>query len=168
MPAAATEEIRSGLVIDVMIAAGPWSDCPDAEHALRKAIEAAAALDQRPGEVAVVLTDDPSIQTLNAQWRGIDTPTNVLSFPAGKKAPGCNRPHLGDIVIAYETVAREAAAENKAFLHHLAHLAIHGYLHLIGFDHETDSDACRMESLETRILSSLDIADPYADRTSAD
>ena len=76
--------------------------------------------------------------------------------------------HLGDIAIACETVAREAAAENKAFLDHLAHLSIHGYLHLIGFDHETDREAERMEHLETRILASLGIADPYADRPAAD
>ncbi len=76
--------------------------------------------------------------------------------------------HLGDIAIAYETVAAESAAENKAFADHLAHLAVHGYLHLVGFDHETDAEAARMESLETRILSGLGIADPYAAPTSAD
>ncbi len=76
--------------------------------------------------------------------------------------------HLGDIAIAYETVAAESASENKAFADHLAHLAIHGYLHLVGFDHETDAEAVRMEHLETQILSGLGIADPYADQTSAD
>ena len=75
---------------------------------------------------------------------------------------------LGDIAIACETVAREAAAENKVFLDHLAHLSIHGYLHLIGFDHETDREAERMEHLETLILASLGIADPYADRPGLD
>ena len=119
----------------------------------------------RTGEIAVLLTDDATIRAMNAQWRGIDKPTNVLSFPAGKSTVAADTAPLGDIAIACETVAREAATENKAFLDHLAHLSIHGYLHLIGFDHETDSEAERMEHLETRILASLGIADPYADRT---
>ena len=114
-----------------------------------------------------MLTDDATIRAMNAQWRGIDKPTNVLSFPAGESLRARSA-HLGDIAIACETVAREAAAENKAFLDHLAHLAVHGYLHLIGFDHETDPEAERMEHLETRILAGLGIADPYADRPPAD
>ena len=166
MPAAATKNAHAMPVIDVVVDADAWAVYRDAEDIVRKAIEA-AAFENRPGEVAVMLTDDATIQQLNAQWRGMDKPTNVLSFPASDMMAAQDG-HLGDIAIACETVAREAGADNKAFSDHLAHLAIHGYLHLIGFDHETDDEACRMESLETRILSSLAIADPYADRKFAD
>ena len=114
-----------------------------------------------------MLTDDEAMRQMNAQWRGIDKATNVLSFPAGE-SPSDAEQHLGDIAIAYQTVAAESAAENKAFSDHLAHLAVHGYLHLVGFDHETDAEAFSMEHLETQILSGLGIADPYADPTSAD
>lgn len=167
MLAAATKNARAMLVIDVIIETDAWTAYRDAEDIVRKAIEAAATFENRTGEVAVMLTDDTTIQQLNAQWRGMDKPTNVLSFPASSAIPAQDG-HLGDIAIACETVAREAEAENKAFSDHLAHLAIHGYLHLIGFDHESDDEACRMENLETRILSSLAIADPYADRKFAD
>ena len=115
-----------------------------------------------------MLTDDASIRAMNAQWRGIDKPTNVLSFPAPQRPAASGEAHLGDIAIAYETVATESASENKGFADHLAHLAVHGYLHLVGFDHETDDEAVRMEHLETQILSGLGIADPYADQTSGD
>ena len=167
MPAAATKDAQAMPTIDVVIEADAWAAYRDAEDIVRKAIEAAAAFENRPGEVAVMLTDDATIQQLNAQWRDMEKPTNVLSFPASDVSAALDH-HLGDIAIACETVAREAEAENKAFSDHLAHLAIHGYLHLIGFDHETDNEACRMERLETRILSSLGIADPYTDRKLAD
>ncbi|ARQ02851.1 rRNA maturation RNase YbeY [Pseudorhodoplanes sinuspersici] len=167
MPAAATKDAQTMPTIDVVIEADAWAAYGDAEDIVRKAIEAAAAFENKPGEVAVMLTDDATIQQLNAQWRGMEKPTNVLAFPASDVSAAQDH-HLGDIAIACETVAREAEAENKAFSDHLAHLAIHGYLHLIGFDHETDDEACRMESLETRILSSLAIADPYTDRKFAD
>jgi len=110
-----------------------------------------------------VLTDDSTIRTLNRDWRGKNAPTNVLSFPAaapGKGRPGS--PYIGDIVIAYETVAREAKAQDKPFRHHLAHLAIHGFLHLHGYDHENDRDAQKMERLERKILKRLAVPDPYA------
>jgi probable rRNA maturation factor len=113
-----------------------------------------------------MLTDDAGIRTLNANWRGIDKPTNVLSFPAlqptGPSLPGDPPRMLGDIAIAYETTRREADDEGKAFDHHLSHLAIHGFLHLIGYDHETDEEAGEMESLEREILARLGIPDPYA------
>ena len=154
-------------IVDVIIEASTWEDQDDAEQVVRKAIEAAVTFTGKPGEIAVLLTDDAAIQEMNAQWRGMDKPTNVLSFPAGEHGAPQNV-HLGDIAIACETVAREAKDEDKTFSDHLAHLAIHGYLHLIGFDHETDDDAGRMEDLETRILASLAIADPYSDRKAAD
>ena len=164
MPAIATRSARGAVDIDIVVGTAGWSAHAGVEDAVRRAIEAAAAFQSKAGEIAVLLTDDATIRLMNAQWRGIDKPTNVLSFPATES----DAPHLGDIAIAGETVAREAEAENKAFLDHLAHLSIHGYLHLIGFDHETDRKAERMEQLETRILASLGIADPYADRPGLD
>ena len=113
-----------------------------------------------------MLTDDSAIRALNRDWRGHDKPTNVLSFPA--KQPRSRRTgaavpaSLGDIVIAYETTAREASAEGKPLKHHLAHLAVHGFLHLLGYDHENDRDAKQMEPLETEILAGLGMPDPYA------
>lgn len=141
--------------IEIQIQSERWRDQPEAEETVRGALAAAAAsLPAHEGEVSVVLTDDDAIRTLNRDWRRIDKPTNVLSFP-GKP------PLLGDIVIAYETLAREAAEEGKPFAHHLAHLAVHGFLHLLGYDHETDSDADAMEALERDILSRLRVPDPY-------
>jgi probable rRNA maturation factor len=137
---------------------------------IRRAIAAAAeiaAADVGNAELAVMLTDDAGIRTLNSNWRGIDKPTNVLSFPALQPTgPGGsdNAPRmLGDIAIAYETTRREADDEQKPFDHHLSHLAVHGFLHLIGYDHENDADANAMESLEAKILAQLGIPDPYAD-----
>ena len=106
----------------------------------------------------MLLTDDAAIRALNHRWRGIDKATNVLSFPAARSGGG---EFLGDIVIAFETLDRESAAEGKPLLHHLAHLALHGYLHLLGYEHETDPQADEMEALERDILSALRIADPY-------
>jgi len=123
-------------------------------------------------ELAVMLTDDAGIRTLNSNWRGIDKPTNVLSFPAlqptGPASPDDAPRMLGDIAIAYETTRREADDEQKPFDHHLSHLAVHGFLHLIGYDHENDGDAETMETLETEILAQLGIPDPYADRERID
>jgi len=110
-----------------------------------------------------VLCDDSAIRALNRDWRGKNAPTNVLSFPAAM--PGKARsasPYVGDIVIAYQTTAREAVAEGKPFDHHLTHLAIHGFLHLLGYDHKNDRDAQKMERLERKILKRLAIPDPYA------
>jgi probable rRNA maturation factor len=116
-----------------------------------------------PCELSLVFANDAMIQSLNAQWRGKDQPTNVLSFPAFPLKPGANLPPLlGDIVLARETVAREALAEDKPFDNHVGHLLLHGFLHLLGYDHETEAEAFAMQTLETRILASLAIPDPYA------
>jgi probable rRNA maturation factor len=111
-----------------------------------------------------MLTDDAGIRTLNKNWRGIDKPTNVLSFPAlQSERTADNAPRmLGDIASAYETTRSEADAEHKPFDHHLSHLAVHGFLHLVGYDHENDNDAEIMEGLERDILAQLGIPDPYA------
>ncbi len=156
---------------EVLVVADCWRDEPRAEAVIQRAIAAAAeAVDEdlADAELAVMLTDDSGIRTLNANWRGIDKPTNVLSFPAlqAETARKDSDPPrmLGDIAIAYETMRREAGEQRKPFDHHLSHLAVHGFLHLIGYDHETDDDAETMEALEQEILGQLGIADPYAER----
>ena len=154
---------------EVLVAADCWQGEADAEAIVHRAIAAAAAAveaDTGGAELAVMLTDDAGIRTLNRNWRGIDKPTNVLSFPAlaPERAPAAgDAPRmLGDIAIAFETTRAEAEAERKPFDHHLSHLAVHGFLHLIGYDHETDHDAEVMEGLERAILARLGIPDPYA------
>jgi len=156
---------------EVIVAADCWQDQPDAEDVIHRAIIAAAEMvdaDVGDAEIAVMLTDDVGIRTLNSNWRGIDKPTNVLSFPAlqptGPRGDDDAPRMLGDIAIAYETMRREADEEQKPFDHHLSHLTVHGFLHLIGYDHETDDEAEEMEALEREILAHLGIADPYADR----
>jgi probable rRNA maturation factor len=153
-------------LVDVMVRSARWRRQPGAAGIVRRAVATAAqAASTRTAGLAIVLCDDSAIRALNREWRGLNAPTNVLSFPtnAGRTVPR-ERPHIGDIVIAYETTAREATAEGKPFAHHLAHLAVHGYLHLLGFDHETDRDAKTMERLEVDILARLDVPDPYAPR----
>jgi len=156
---------------DILVVADCWQAEPEAEAVIQQAIRFAADnVDVGPDEteLAIMLTDDAGIRTLNSNWRGIDKPTNVLSFPAlqptGARGPDDAPRMLGDIAIAYETTRREADEEGKPFDHHLSHLAIHGFLHLIGYDHENDVDAEEMEALEQTILAQLGIPDPYADR----
>jgi probable rRNA maturation factor len=154
---------------EVLIVAECWRTEADAETVVHRAIEAAASMvdaDTADAELAVMLTDDAGIRTLNRNWRGQDKATNVLSFPAlpptgGQSADDAPR-MLGDIAIAWETTRREADDEQKAFDHHLSHLAVHGFLHLVGYDHENEVDAEAMENLEREILGLLGIPDPYA------
>ena len=114
-------------------------------------------------ELSLVFTDDASIREINAEWRSQDKATNVLSFPAFPLQPGGKPgPMLGDIIIARETVEREAIDLEKSFDDHLTHLMVHGFLHLFGYDHMNNSEAERMEGLETRILAGLGLSDPYA------
>lgn len=162
-------------ITEVLVVADGWRGESDAEAVIHRAIAAAAEMveaDIGEAELAVMLTDDAGIRTLNSNWRGIDKATNVLSFPAlqptGAGGPDDAPRMLGDIAIAYETTRREADDEQKPFDHHLSHLAVHGFLHLIGYDHEKDDDAETMEALETEILAQLGIPDPYADRERTD
>ena len=162
-------------ITEVLVVAECWQIEPDAEAIIQRAVAAAAeTVDAGLGEaeLAVMLTDDAGIRTLNSNWRGIDKPTNVLSFPAlppaGPIGPDDAPRMLGDIAIAYETTRKEADDEQKPFDHHLSHLAGHGFLHLIGYDHETDGEAESMETLEQEILAQLGIPDPYADRERMD
>jgi probable rRNA maturation factor len=150
----------SAPAVDIEIASPLWAAEPAAEACVREAVVAAAARVPAEGDVSILLADDAAVQVLNRDWRGIDKPTNVLSFPAAKQPAGMP-PILGDIAIAYETLAREADAEGKPVLHHLAHLVVHGYLHLMAYDHQTDSEADAMEALERDILRGLRIPDPY-------
>ena len=113
-------------------------------------------------EVSLLLCDDARIRDINREWRGLDKPTNVLSFPAAPRALLAKSPAVGDIAIAYETVAREAVDEGKTFRDHYMHMVAHGFLHLLGYDHETDAEAEEMEGLEISILGALGVADPYA------
>lgn len=154
--------------IDVAIACSGWrAAVPEAEALCRRAARAALAADGRaPGEIAVLLTDDGAVRALNARWRGRDAPTNVLSFPGPKpvgSAGDCPPRHLGDIVLACETVLREADEQGKRPADHLAHLVVHGVLHLLGHDHESDAEATAMEALEAAVLAALGVADPYVD-----
>ncbi|WP_441228277.1 rRNA maturation RNase YbeY [Tardiphaga sp. 20_F10_N6_6] len=157
---------------EVLVVTDCWSAEADADAVIHRAIEAAAAMvdtDTADAELAIMLTDDAGIRTLNQNWRGIDKPTNVLSFPALQPPEGADEPDdmprmLGDIAIAYETTRREADEEEKSFANHLSHLAIHGFLHLVGYDHEKDDEAEEMEALEREILATLGIPDPYADQ----
>ncbi|TCK30034.1 putative rRNA maturation factor [Ancylobacter aquaticus] len=156
--------------VDVLVEAEPWSSLAGAEDLVTRAVLAACAgalsdyeIDMDGAEIAVKLTDDATIRALNRDWRGKDYATNVLSFPTPEVARAGGDPHLGDIAIAYETLAREAQAEGKPLADHLAHLAIHGTLHLLGYDHEVAEEAEEMEAMERRVLAELAIADPYAD-----
>jgi probable rRNA maturation factor len=156
-----TPAARARLKIDVLVDSNRWEDPAKTRAAVRRAIgEAAATVSTTGTEVAIVLTDDSAVRQLNRLWRGIDAATNVLSFPTKRKTAD-EPPHLGDIVLAYETVAREARAEHKPFADHVAHLAVHGFLHLLGYDHDNDADARTMEQTERNILRRLHIPDPY-------
>lgn len=160
---------RRRLEIDIAAESALWGALPEAEALAESAIIAAdgiAGVPLRAGaEVSVLLTDDARIRELNRIWRKQDKPTNVLSFPAASEAALATAPMLGDIVIAFETVKREAEADGKPLADHLSHLAVHGFLHLLGFDHMNEAEALRMEGLETRILAALAIPDPYVEKS---
>ena len=147
--------------VEIAVEAAGWKDAPRAASAVRGAIGAAlAGAEFGACEIGVVLTDDERIRSLNRAWRGKDGATNVLSFPA-PAGPQEGPRFLGDVVFALETIRREADDEQKTFEDHLTHLAVHGVLHLLGFDHEREDDAEAMESRERKILAGLGIADPY-------
>jgi probable rRNA maturation factor len=179
---------RVAPAIDIKVDSPLWRAQRGVKAVLQRAIcEAAAMAATSGGELAIVLTDDSAIRALNRDWRGKDQPTNVLSFPANSPSPSFPRKRgrvrvgavsrltaargrvrlLGDIVIAYETMAREALAEHRPFAHHLAHLAVHGFLHLVGHDHAADADADAMEALEVAVLARLDVPNPYVTPTPA-
>lgn len=151
--------------IDLSITCAAWKRAlPSVARVARGAAQAALAQSGKrigAAELSLVLANDRAVQELNARWRGKDAPTNVLAF-ATDEQPAKGKPVLlGDVVLAYETVAREAKEQGKRLADHLRHLVIHGVLHLLGYDHIKATPAKRMEALETRILASLGVADPY-------
>lgn len=143
-------------MIEVEVEDAAWSAAlPDVAATVERA--ATAALGAVEGDVVVLLTDDASVQDLNARFRDRGRPTNVLSFPAAESA----FPHLGDLVLAHGVCAAEAESQGKSLADHLAHLTVHGVLHLLGRDHEDEAEAEAMEAEERTILASLGVADPY-------
>ena len=165
--------MTAALTVDVTVAAGAWrSLAADLERLVAAAAEAAWAAEpargaEGPAEVSVLLADDETVRALNRRHRGIDRPTNVLSFPIGAAAGGGQPRMLGDVVLADGVVLREAEAQGKTVPEHLSHLVVHGVLHLLGYDHEAEPDAETMESLEVRTLAGLGIPNPYRSREAA-
>lgn len=161
----ADAEPALGLCVNVVHEAGDWGSLPAATETIGAAAAALAAeLSLAPSEACVALSCDAEVARLNAHYRGKPAPTNVLSFPAGAGAhpETAHARFLGDVVLAAETVTREAAALGLPLAHHLQHLVVHGLLHLLGHDHATDEEAEAMEAIEVRVLARLGIADPYA------
>jgi probable rRNA maturation factor len=142
------------LEINVMRVAGDWSKSIPGYTAKVKKWSAAALKDAGKGALSVVLADNAFIHDLNRTYRGKNKPTNVLAFPSEEG-------ELGDVILAYETVKKEAKLQKKPFARHVAHLVVHGCLHLVGYDHENERDADKMEALEIRVLARLGIANPY-------
>ena len=156
--ARAASKASACVALDIRIESDLWKQKRDIQEKARRAITKAANAAARPMcELAVLLTDDSSMRVINADWRGVDAPTNVLSFPA----PQSEGEFLGDIVLAFESIAAEATAEGKPFAHHFAHLCVHGFLHLLGYDHVRKKDADVMVAAERDVLRRLRIPDPY-------
>jgi len=159
--------------IEVICPCAAWRRaCPEAKElartgaalALARGMAAVGIASEKAIELSITLSDDDGARRLNRRWRGVDRSTNVLAFPAW--APGASLPAeipllLGDVVLAFETVAREAEEQGKQFADHFFHLVVHGVLHLLGYDHHTEGDAVAMEALETSILENFGVADPY-------
>jgi|TARA_A100001391_G_scaffold190382_1_gene162741 probable rRNA maturation factor len=150
------------LSVDINVEAGDWPETLQslAEKVLGAALENSGFEIDGPCEISVLLSDDAAQQALNREWRGKDKPTNVLSFPA-LDADDAIEGLLGDISLAYETLMREADELEKPFEHHFAHLLVHGMLHVLGYDHETEDEALAMEARETDIMGLLGYPDPY-------
>ena len=152
--------------IDVMIAFETWGTAiADIEYVCQRAAAEALAQSNHAAaeiEIGVLLCDDDTVSRLNSEYRGRAGPTNVLSFPIGCADAGPEN-HLGDVAIAFETVAAEAASSHLAIVDHLTHLVVHGVLHLLGYDHQSTREAEEMEALEVEILDRLGVADPYSE-----
>ena len=162
---------RAKLDVEVVRRGDDWDRVSDATLALaaKAAFENVPARHAQDYEVAIALVGDDEVRELNRTWRGQDKPTNVLSFPAGDdsavpaqgEASGTPLP-LGDVILGFQTVAREAKEQDITLGDHACHLTVHGVLHLLGFDHDTPAQAEEMEGLERRVLAELGIDDPYA------
>lgn len=154
------------MIVEIEVDQTAWKDLSDPEALLRRAAqatEAAVGRDLSDAVLTISLASDDEVAQLNQHWRNKTGPTNVLSFPAAPDMPlppGEPRP-LGDIILAAGVVTNEAAQQNKSLEHHLVHLAVHGILHIMDYDHINEAQASEMESLEIDILNVLGIADPY-------
>lgn len=150
--------------VSIEVEDSAWDAVPGLEELTRDAVAAALAdADAADSETVILFTDDIAMAGLNAEWRGKNSPTNVLSFPTPPDMvipEGEPRP-LGDIVLASGVVAREALEQGKSLRDHTAHLIVHGVLHLLGHDHVDETQAAEMERLETGILKGLGISNPY-------
>ncbi len=157
----------SVVAVDILTESPLWGEAEDWRADVEAAVAMAAAMVDaeiaEDAELSLLLTGDAAIRVLNRDHRGFDKPTNVLSFPQDDPDADAYGPLLGDIAVAHETVAREATEEGIAFRDHFLHMIVHGFLHLVGYDHLDDEEAGEMEGLETAILARLGIADPYAD-----
>ncbi len=151
--------------IDINVSEAKWHTRLDpldiASAAINAAMKASGSLINGDCEVSLLFCNDAVMAGINNEWRGLDKPTNVLSFPAAE-FPGQTFPRpLGDIIIALEISQKEAADAGLSFESHVTHLIVHGFLHLLGYDHETDNDAHEMETMEADILAGMGIANPY-------
>jgi probable rRNA maturation factor len=165
---------KPAIAIELVETSARWRERLPRRRAICVAAAEAAFATAKPKltrrtEVSVVLADDALLRRLNRQWRRIDAATNVLSFSSldlelPPKAPFL----LGDVVVAYETVSREAQEQGKDLADHLRHLVVHGILHLLGYDHDKPGEAEQMEALETQVLARLGVADPYAEQAAGD
>lgn len=156
--------VRQLLSVEVVREGGDWTAFEPADDLVGAVVDEIAAdhaLDFGEAEATIALATDARVRELNLQYRGKDKPTNVLSFPSAMPIEAGMPTYLGDIILAAETLAREAAELGIAPRHHFQHLCLHGLLHLLGFDHVVPADAAIMEAMETRILARLGIADPY-------
>ena len=145
------------IAVDLIVEADGWDAVPDLAALCDRAFAAAAGAEPAEGTVSLLLADDAALHRLNRDFRGKDKPTDVLSFPAHEM----DRPLLGDIAVALGVSARDAAEQGVSLADHLTHLLVHGYLHLLGHDHEAEDEAAIMEGLEIKALASLGIPNPY-------
>ena len=156
--------MTTNVITNIQLKSSQWkTQLFDAEHLCQLAAEAVwqdVFESNKIFEVTIVLADDVMVQELNFKFRNLNKPTNVLSFPSGSNEEALcgDLPTLGDVVVAFETMKAEA---NSSVSDHLSHLIVHGCLHLLGYDHEDDEAANKMETLETKILAGLGIKDPY-------
>ena len=164
-PAPNSATVPADIQADVNVAFGEWPDISNALESIRAVLAQSPAFQDFAGmtvEISIVLADDNFVQNLNKTYRGKNKPTNVLSFPQDPE-PGAGEINLGDVILAYQTVKKEAQSQGKSFMDHTSHLLVHGILHLLGHDHEKDEEAEEMESLETLILEKIGIKNPYRD-----
>jgi len=154
------------MIVDITRMDARWDGVPGLDAVARRAAAAAAravVFDEPRAELSLVLTDDERISALNLAYRQKSSPTNVLSFPTGDDSDqedGRER-LLGDVVLAFETISREADEQGKTLENHLCHLIVHGVLHLLGYDHEDDPSAAEMENLEISALAQIGVPNPY-------